>query len=211
MKILYLILAFTIGLFIGYLLFNDSVPINISPPSKPVAEIKAKIIDGNKVHADSILQKRNELLSGQLKIATSQLKANKSSLLLERQKINGFKQTVEHDSLPCKNKEMVDSLTNRIDKLNAVTDTMFSIYDTKVLVNEKLIAVRDSELIVCNRAYQQTQSLVQEQVARERQLTDDLNKVLKQQKRKRVQSRLLSIGALFVAGFTTSLIIKTKQ
>ncbi len=211
MKTFYLIIAFCIGLFTGYFLFNDLNSVQITAPPKPVAEIKAKQIDVNKMHSDSTLQKRNELLSGQLKIVTVQLKANKNSLLQERQKINDLKNIVVHDSLPCKERELVDSLTSRIDKLNAITDTMFSIYETKLKLNESVVAVRDSELVVCNTSYRQMQDLVKEQALREQQLTEDLNTVRKEQKKKKFQNRLIAAGMLFISGIATTLLIRSKQ
>lgn len=211
MKTFYLIIAFCIGLFTGYLLFNDFNSVQITALPTPVAEINAKQIDVIKLRNDSVLQKRNELLSGQLKIVTMQLKSNKNSLLHERQKINEIKNTTAHDSLPCKDRELVDSLTGRIDKLNAITDTMFSIYETKLKLNESVVAVRDSELVVCNSSYRQMQDLVKEQALREKQLTEDLNTVLKQQKKKKFQNRLIAAGMLFISGVATTLLIRSKQ
>lgn len=211
MKTFYLIIAFCLGIFTGYLLFNDSNTAQILVPPKPVVEIKAKQIDSNKLHSDSVLQKRNELLSGQLKIVATQLKVNKNSLLQERQKINELKNTIVHDSLPCTDHELIDSLTGRIDKLNAITDTMFSIYETKLKLNEDLVAVKDSELMSCNRSYRQMQDLVKEQSLREQQLTEDLNTVLKQQKKKKFQNRLIAAGMLFISGVATTLLIRSKQ
>lgn len=211
MKTFYLIIAFCIGIFTGYLLFNDFNSVQITAPPKPVAEIKAKQIDVNKMHSDSTLQKRNELLSGQLKIVSSQLKSSKTVLATQRQKIDRLTQTLIHDSLPCTNRELVDSLVNRIDKLNAITDTVFSIYENKVKLKEDLVAVRDSELVVCKTAYTRMQDLVKEQALKEQQLTDDLKTILKQQKKKKFQNRLIAAGMLFISGVATTLLIRSKQ
>lgn len=73
---------------------------------------------------------------------------------------------------------------------------MFSIYETKLKLNEDLVAVKDSELMSCNRSYRQMQDLVKEQSLREQQLTEDLNTVLKQQKKKKFQNRLIAAGML---------------
>jgi hypothetical protein len=95
--------------------------------------------------------------------------------------------------------------------MNIATDSLVCNYESKIRIAESNVAVRDSELIICNRAYQKVQSLVGEQIARERQLTEDLNKILKQQKKKRIQNRMLALGMVFISGFTASLIIKSKQ
>ena len=211
MKPIYLVLAFCIGLFTGYFLFNDSNSVTISPPSTALAESKAMVIHAEKSHADSNLLKRNEMLSGQLKIVSSQLKSSKTVLATERLKIDRLTQTLIYDSLPCTNRELVDSLVNRIDKLNAITDTVFSIYENKVKLKEDLVAVRDSELIVCKTAYTRMQDLVKEQALKEQQLTDDLKTILKQQKKKKFQNRLIAAGMLFISGVATTLLIRSKQ
>ncbi len=211
MKTVYLILAFCIGFGTGYLFFSDTDSVGISIPTKPVAEIKVSAIDSKKLSADSTLHKQNRLLSGQLKIANAKLSSDKKSLTIARNKIDEIRQTIVHDSVPCKNKDLVDSLTNRIDKLNAITDTMFLIYENKVKLNEDLIAVRDSELVVCNHSYTQMKDLVKGQALREQQLTEDLNRLLKKQKKKKFQNRLIAAGMLFVSGVATTLLIRSKQ
>lgn len=212
MRTFHIILAFCAGLFTGYLLFDNDPGVHISK-SKPGTDaiVTLQHIDTAKVNAESVLKKRNDLLAGQLLIVNSQLNESRATLLTERQKVKAIQDQLLKDTSNCKDSVLQQNLSLQMDTLNAATDSVICNYESKIYIAEGTIAVRDSQLIVCNAAYQDVQSLVQEQAARERQLTDDLNTVLKQQKRKRIQNRVLAIGMLFVSGFATSLIIKSKQ
>jgi hypothetical protein len=75
---------------------------------------------------------------------------------------------------------------------------------------ESMVAIRDSQIEVCDRSYQEAKDLMLEQSKREQQLTENLNVALKQLKRKRFQNRILASGMLFVSGIITTLYIKSK-
>ena len=212
MRTFYIILAFCAGLFTAYLLFDNDPGIHVSKlKTGQDAIVSMQQIDTTKVNAESALKKRNDLLAGQLLIVNSQLKESHSTLLKERQKVKGIQERILKDTISCRDSVLQQNLSLQLDTLNAATDTLICNYESKIHIAESSIAVRDSQLIVCNKAYQDVQGLVQEQAARERQLTDDLNTILKQQRKKRIQNKVLAVGMLFVSGFTTSLIIKSKQ
>lgn len=212
MRTFHIILAFCAGLFTGYLFFDNDpgIPTSASKPGQD-AIVSLQRIDTVKEKAESVLQKRNTLLAGQLLIVNSQLKENRATLSKERQKVKVIQQRLLNDTGTCKDNVLFQNLSLQIDTLNAATDSLVCDYESKIHIAESSIAIRDSQLVICNTAYQAVQSLVQEQAARERQLTDQLNTVLKQQKKKHIQNRVLAIGMLFVSGFATSMIIKSKQ
>lgn len=212
MRTFYIILAFCVGLFTGYLCYNDKHAAVVAemPPDK-VTE-KAAVIDSTKTIADLTFKKRSDLLAGQLLITNAQLKDSRAALNAERKKIKAIQASLASDSSasPC-DTVFKRELAARIDTLHSVTDSLIAKYESKVQVVDSTIALRDSQLVVCNNAYQDMKSLLQEQAARERQLTENLALALKQQNRKRIQNRFLAAGMLFISGVTTSLIIKYKQ
>lgn len=212
MRIFHIILAFCAGLFTGYLFFDNDPGIH-TPLSKAGQDaiVSLQRIDTSKVKAESILHKRNTLLAGQLLLVNSQLKESCLTLSKERQKVKAIQIRFVNDTSGCKDSVLFQNLSLHIDTLNAATDSLVCHYESKIHIAESSIAIRDSQIIICNTAYQDVQSLVQEQAARERQLTDQLNTVLKQQKKKHIQNRALAIALMFVSGFTTSMIIKSKQ
>jgi len=212
MRTFHIILAFCAGLFTGYLFFDNDPGIR-KPLSNAGQDVIVSLqhIDTAKVKAESVLQKRNTLLAGQLLLVNSQLNESRATLSKERQKVKVIQTRLLNDTNTCKDSLLLQNLALQIDTLNAATDSLVGNYEFKIHIAESSIAIRDSQLVICNTAYQDAQSLVQEQAARERQLTDQLNTVLKQQRKKHIQNRVLAIGMLFVSGFTTSMIIKSKQ
>jgi len=213
MRTFHIILAFCAGLFTGYLFFDSNAnPGNTKEVPPDSSAVKANIIDTTKSNADVVFKKRSDMLAGQLLIANAQLKESHSALQRERRKIKDLQMRLITDSgSAIFDSALKHQVAAQIDTLNAATDSLVCDYENKVQFAESIIAVRDSQLVVCNTAYQDMKSLVQEQVERERQLTENLNLALKQQKRKRNQNRVLAAGMLFVSGLTTSLLIKYRH
>ncbi|PBQ32753.1 hypothetical protein CNR22_13530 [Sphingobacteriaceae bacterium] len=213
MRTFHIILAFCAGLFTGYLFFDSSLSagnIRLTPPGKTRA--KANTIDATKSNANVVFKNRNDMLAGQLLIANSQLKESHAALQKERSKIKDMqRRLLSGGSNAIGDSLLKHEVATQIDTLNSVTDSLVCDYENKVHFSESIIAVRDSQIVLCNSAYQEMKSLVQEQVERERQLTENLNHALKQQKRKRNQNRVLAAGMLFVSGLTTSLLIKYRR
>jgi hypothetical protein len=211
MRTFHIILAFCVGLLTGYLFFDNNCVEPIKEPPADNVLAKAQHIDTIRASADDGLEKRSDLLAGQLLIVNYQLKESKATLYAQRQKIRLMQLQLSKDSIGNCDTILTQNVAAQMDTLNNVTDSLLCDYENKIQLSENMIAVRDSQLVVCSTAYRGMQALVQAQAARERQLTEDLNTALKQQRRRRIQNRVLAAGMLFVSGFTTSLIIKSKQ
>ncbi len=211
MKTFYVIFTFCMGLFAGYVLFNKET-LNLKPPLEHYEAIayKATAIDQSKDSAFEKLKRHNDFLQGQLAIVNGKLKQNKSSLYSERKKLLQIQQAISADSL-CEDKHLKDSLNESLSNIHAITDSLVSDYEYKILTTENKCAVRDSEIVICNKAYSGLKDLLKEQAMREQQLTESLNEALKQQRKKRLQNRFLAGGMLFVTGLATSFIIYSKQ
>lgn len=211
MKTFYIIFTFCMGLFAGYVLFNKENQ-NLEPPLEHFETIttKSEAIDKSKDSAIEKLKQHNTFLQGQLAIVSGKLKQKKSSLYSERKKLLQIQQTISEDTL-CKDKVLTDSLNQSISRMHSVTDSLVSDYEYKILLSETKCAVRDSEIVIYNKAYSGLKDLVKEQAMREQQLTESLNEALKQQRKKRLQNRFLTGGMLFVTGLATSFIIYSKQ
>lgn len=213
MRTFHIILAFCAGLFTGYLFFDNHPKMSHSV-ELPTNDLTAKIttIDTTKMSLQAAFKKRSDLLAGQLLIVNRQLKESHASLQSERRKMKVIQtQLVADNSGAACDSAFKHRLAARIDTLNTATDSVLCDYENKVHLAESSIALRDSQLVVCGNAYQDMKSLVLEQDARERQLTENLNVALKQQNKKRLQNRTLAAGMLFVSGLTTSLLIKYRH
>lgn len=212
MKTVYIIIAFCAGLFLGHLLFPTEADVN-----PPIAEVvqqtqtKLNTIDSSMFESKVKFLIQNDSLKRKLEVSNGLLSIQKSLLFSERNKVKeltnrlGQSVSLKSDSL------LVDSLSVEVAGLNTKTDSLITTYERKDSLMQSLIAIRDSQIEICDRSYQETKDLLLEQSRREQQLTDNLNVALKQLKRKRLQNRILAGGMLFVSGIITTLYIKSKQ
>lgn len=211
MKTFYLILSFCMGLFLGYVLFNNENE-NLNPPSSsiPVTVLeKVKSIDSAKANADLSLKRQNDFLRSQLAVADHQVKVNRLRLETERSKVSRLQAKLASDSSYNEN-SAADSLNLTIGAVNAVTDSLIVDYEHRIQLSDSIVAVKDSLIVVCDLAYNQIKDIAKEQALREQQLTESLNASLKQERKKRMQNRLLAGGMVFLTGVATSLIIHRK-
>jgi hypothetical protein len=211
MKPLHIILVFCIGLFTGYLLFeSDPANSHTVATSAEHALTAMQHTDSVKQQEDSLLAKRNKLISGQLLLANAQLKENKAALSAERQKVKSLQTRLLEDTSSCCDTVLIKQYASQIDTLNAVTDSLVGSYERKLSIADSSIALRNDQLLICNTAYQDMRAIIQDQAVREQQLSDQLNMSLKQQKRRKIQNKVLAAGALILSGITTSLLIRGK-
>ena len=210
MKTLYIILAFCAGLFLGHLIFPTEK--DIKPPSLvelKKTETKLQTIDSTEFESKVHFLQQNDSLKKRLEVVGNLLSFHKSLLSVERKKVAELTNRIRQDTICKGDSVLVDSLYSEIADLNTKTDSLITEYDRRDSIQEKLVAIRDSQIAVCEKSYQEAKDLILEQEKREQQLTEDLNVALKELKRKRWQNRLLSGGILFVSGIVTTLYIKS--
>ena len=117
---------------------------------------------------------------------------------------------IKHDTVFQTDSALTDSLYSELADLNANTDSIIKNYEQKNTLMEKMVAVRDTQIIICTHSYKEAKDLIREQEQREEQLTENLNTALKQLKRKQFQNKILAAGMLFVSGIAATLYIKSK-
>lgn len=212
MKTVYIIIAFCIGLFIGHLLFPTEK--DIKPPvSEAVQQTKEKlnVIDSSMFEGKVRFLAQNDSLKQKLVVTNSLLSIHKSLLASERSRVKRLLDRLENGSIANTDSTITDSLCLQINSMNAKTDSLIGHYERRDSIMQAMVAIRDSQIELCDQSYQQTKDLLLEQSQREQQLTNNLNTALKQLKRKRLQNRILAAGMLFVSGITTTLFIKSRQ
>lgn len=213
MKTLNIIIAFCFGLMLGYFFFKSNKEV-ISVNNEPIiteAQTQFKTIDSVKIKNDSHYQFLTDNLKKQLAVAQHSLVISKANLSAEKEKVNHLLFQLSANNLSNSDTLLLDSLHFAIQSLNLETDTIAEQYENKLKITNQLVATRDTQLIICHKSYDDTKNLMEEQLIRERQLTNDLNSTLKELRKKRNQNKVLCAGMLFIAGLTTALFIKTKQ
>lgn len=211
MKTVYIIIAFCAGLFLGHLLFPSGQ--NIKPPSLAhieQTEIKLNTLDTTMLAGEVHLLQQNDSLKRKLQLANNLLSVHKSLLSSGRREVLRLTNRIRHDSIFKVDSVLMDSLSLEIAGLNANTDTLIKDYERKDSLMDRMVAIRDTQIMICTHSYKEAKDLIREQEQREQQLTENLNIALKQLKQKRCQNRILAAGMLFISGVAATLYIKSK-
>lgn len=161
------------------------------------------LFDSLKIHSDSL---ENELIGLQYKLKIAKVKLNQSQIKV----VTLAKK--DTDSL-----SVAERLTD-CDSLKAQTlvyvnlvDSTRSIYDSSISQLNNLVAIKDSQIVICAAAYTQLKNLMEENLIRERKLSDDLNTAYKVQRKKKLQNKILTGGILLLSGITTTLYINANK
>lgn len=156
-----------------------------------------------KVHSDS-LQKELSQTQSKLRVAKFKLNQSQISLVALAEKksdtLNLGQLLNDCDSLKQQSLEYV-----------ALVDSTQSYYDTSVSQLKEMVATKDSQIVVCTASYSQLKGLLDENLERERKLTEDLNTAYKSQRRKVLQNKLLAGGMLLLSGIATTLYINANK
>ena len=201
MKTAYIIIAFCLGLFLGHLCFPPETEIiQQTLINECPAEKKLRLIVGQHFTGVIRLHKENESLENKLDYSGRLLRENKKQLIVQRKKIMELTEQL---------KNCDGYFAGRL--INTVIDSLICDFEEKNDCMEKLVAVRDSEIVFCNQSFSSMKDLLKEQELKEKKLTQELNVLFRQQKRKRLQNKVLAAGMLFTSGIITTLYIKSRQ
>lgn len=198
-----IISAFIIGIAVCFLTVKSC---SDKPHQVNIAEIKKDIkFENNQI--DSTHKKYQQQIK-QYELKTDSLsKQNKdlATRLLKAHLLLKNQQTIVTSPVPC------DTLKKDVVVLNEMIDREDTLCTQSINSLNQSIAIRDSQLVICNRNYQSLFDLQKENRTREQQLTDALSVSYKQNKRKRFESKALSFGLMIMTGITTTLFIKSQK
>jgi len=210
--IVILITALCIGLF---LLFNtcstDTEHLKPDKEQNQNAEKKVSLIDNHYQETIVFMKAQSDSLQRVLNKTQKQLIATK--IKLEQSKFDVVK-LVEKDTAGLSVEQKLndcDSLKEEVSDYVFWVDSTQSDYETTITQLHNIVAVKDSEIVVCQISYTQLKSISDDNLQRERKLTEDLETAYKQQRKKQIQNKVLAVGFLILSGVTTSLIIQSRQ
>lgn len=104
-----------------------------------------------------------------------------------------------------------DSLRKQVVLFTNWVDSAQQDYEQLIVEQDKLIAMKDSEIVITTASNLQLMNAANEQLKREQQLTEELNTVYKQQKENRFHNKVLAASFLILSGITTTLFIKSGK
>lgn len=207
-----LITAFIIGacLFIGTC--NTSPP-TVKPDKTQVgkAEEKVSVIDKNYQKENALLKTSSDSLQKELfhtkqSLKTTKVKLFKSqSILIALAQKDTAGRSINEQQSDC------DSLKQEAVLFAAIVDSAKAEYECNIMQFENLLAIKDSEIVICSNSYSALKSLMDQNLDRERQLTQDLQIAYKVQRRKIIQNKILAGGFLILSGITTTLFINSTK
>lgn len=114
-------------------------------------------------------------------------------------------QTIVMRNIPC------DTLKREVIVLNALCNDQDSLCSLSISSLNQAVAVRDSQIVMCNRSYVSMFDIQKDNQQRQMQLANELNTAYKQNRKKRFESKMLTCGLMIMAGITTTLFIKSQQ
>lgn len=214
MKRVPLVILFTAlitGLFLSLSTCNSEEKVKPDKTEIIKASEKAESIDTSykaafkslKTHSDS-LQKELSVTQRKLKITKFKLNQSQIALVALAEKQSD---TLSFEALlnDC------DSLKQQTLAYVAWVDSTQSIYETNLVQLQEMVATKDSQIVICTASYAQLKGLLDDNLERERKLTEDLNTAYKSQRRKVLQNKLLAGGMLILSGIATTLYINANK
>lgn len=213
MKTMYIILSFCIGLLAGYILFHKKCNQKAitSIPSVDSAKNQLQIIVSDKRIYDLRFKHLKDSLSKKLSLQSVVISSQKKALIQSREHLKQIVFQLKTDSFANRDTVLVDSLSFELQQLHIETDTLVNSYESEIKLYHAMVAVRDSEIVLNNKAFIKLKDFSNERLLREQELTNNLNTALKALRRKKLQNKLLAGGMLFISGVTTVLFIKARQ
>ncbi len=175
------------------------------------SEQQVKLIDSHYQQDIALLKKRSDSLQSELnqtqvKLQVAKVKLSQSEITV----LHFAKKDTTHESVREQLSDC-DSLKEQVFAFAGLMDSTRNIYECNITQLRNVVAIKDSELVICKSAYSEMKNLMDENLERERQLTEDLQTAYKQQRRKILQSKLLAGGFLILSGITTTLYLNSKK
>ena len=195
--------AFVIGIIVCFFAVQSCED---KPKQVNVKEIKKEITNSGNLA---------ETLQRNFQKAKQEFNKVADSLKTENQKLNvklqvtcallKKQQTLVTSNIPC------DTLRKEVVVLNELSNEQDSLCSLNISSLNQAVAIRDSQIVMCNRTYQSMYDLQKENQQRQMQLAEDLKTALKANRKKRFENKMLTCGLMIMTGITTTLFIKSQQ
>jgi chromosome segregation ATPase len=142
------------------------------------------------------LKERNERIQKELTYTQEQLPISK---LKQSQSKATVLRSARKDTVGKNPREQIadcDSLKQQVIAYVQIVDSTQCLYEKQINELNQTITNKDEEIALCNTAYEDLKNATQENLNREKQLTDDLKKAYKKQRRKNFSNKLLGVGVI---------------
>ena len=195
--------AFIIGIIVCFIAVKSC---DDKPKQVNVKEIKKEIKASGNL-AETVNHEYQKAKQEFSKVADS-LKTENQKLNVKLQVTRALlkkQQTVVVSNIPC------DTLRKEVIVLNDLCNAQDSLCSVSINSLNQAVAVRDSQIVMCNRSYQSMFDIQKENQQRQMQLAEELNTAYKANRKKRFENKMLTYGLMIMSGITTTLFIKSQQ
>lgn len=209
--IVILITAFCIGMILLFNTCNDTQ--HRKPDKEQVQSSEHEVNLVEEYYQNAFIQLKGHSDSLERELSKSQKQLIATKIKLEQSKFNVVS-LIEKDTSGLSVQQKLndcDSLKEEVSDYVVWVDSTQSGYETTIKQLTNIVAVKDSEIVVCQISYTQLKSISDDNLQRERKLTEDLETAYKQQRKNRIQNKFLAAGFLILSGITTGLIIHSRQ
>lgn len=195
--------AFVIGIIVCFFAVQSCED---KPKQVNVKEIKKEIT--NSGNLAETLQRNFQKAKQEFNKVADSLKTENQKLNVKLQVTRALlkkQQTLVTSNIPC------DTLRKEVVVLNELSNEQDSLCSLNISSLNQAVAIRDSQIVMCNRTYQSMYDLQKENQQRQMQLAEDLKTALKANRKKRFENKMLTCGLMIMTGITTTLFIKSQQ
>ncbi|MBS1636496.1 MAG: hypothetical protein JST26_11325 [Bacteroidetes bacterium] len=195
--------AFVIGIIVCFFAVKSCED---KPKQVNVKEIKKEIT--NSGNLAETLQRNFQKAKQEFNKVADSLKTENQKLNVKLQVTRALlkkQQTLVTSNIPC------DTLRKEVVVLNELSNEQDSLCSLNISSLNQAVAIRDSQIVMCNRTYQSMYDLQKENQQRQMQLAEDLKTALKANRKKRFENKMLTCGLMIMTGITTTLFIKSQQ
>ena len=195
--------AFVIGIIVCFFAVQSCED---KPKQVDVKEIKKEIT--NSGNLAETLQRNFQKAKQEFNKVADSLKTENQKLNVKLQVTRALlkkQQTLVTSNIPC------DTLRKEVVVLNELSNEQDSLCSLNISSLNQAVAIRDSQIVMCNRTYQSMYDLQKENQQRQMQLAEDLKTALKANRKKRFENKMLTCGLMIMTGITTTLFIKSQQ
>jgi len=195
--------AFVIGIIVCFFAVKSCED---KPKQVNVKEIKKEIT--NSGNLAETLQRNFQKAKQEFNKVADSLKTENQKLNVKLQVTRALlkkQQTLVTSNIPC------DTLRKEVVVLNELSNEQDSLCSLSISSLNQAVAIRDSQIVMCNRTCQSMYDLQKENQQRQMQLADDLKTALKANRKKRFENKMLTCGLMIMTGITTTLFIKSQQ
>lgn len=175
------------------------------------SEKQVSAVDNHYKNAIVILQKHSDSLEKELN--QTQLKLKLAKLKLQQSKFDVVTLAKKDTAGESEAQQLTDcdSLKEQVLLFASRVDSTQSDYEKNITQLNNLLAVKDSQIVICTTSYGDLKSIADENLHREQKLTEDLNIAYKQQRKNRIQNKVLAAGFLILSGITTTFLINSSK